>query len=54
MRRRLIMYDDTTRDFTMYFDGQLVGYARSSREAEAVLDQFQMELLRAANDLRAA
>jgi hypothetical protein len=48
------MYDHSTRDFAMYFDGQLVGYARSSREAEAVLDQFQMELLRAANDQRAA
>ena len=54
MRRRLIMYNHVTRDFAMYFDGELIGYARSSLEAEAVLDQFQMELLRSANDQRAA
>jgi hypothetical protein len=54
MRRRLIMFVRKTRDFAMYFDGELIGYARSSREAEAVLDQFQMELLRVANDQRAA
>ena len=54
MRRRMIMYNRTTMDFTMYFDGELVGYARSLPEAEAVLDQLHLELLRAANDQRAA
>jgi hypothetical protein len=54
MRRRLIMYNRTTKDFAMYFDGELVGYARSYLEAEAVLDQLQMERLRVSNDERAA
>ena len=54
MRRRLIMYNRMTKDFAMYFDGQLVGYARSYLEAEAVLDQLQMELLRVLNEERAA
>ncbi len=54
MRRRLIMYNRMTKDFAMYFDGELVGYARSYLEAEAVLDQLQMGRLRVSNDERAA
>ena len=54
MRRRLVMYNRTTKGFAMYFDGKLVGYARSYLEAEAVLDQLQMELLRVTNNERAA
>ena len=54
MGRKLIMYDRSTRDFVIYLDGELVGYARSYLEAEAVLDQLRMELLRAETDLRVA
>ena len=54
MRHKLIMYDRSTRDFAIYLDGELVGYARSYLEAEAVLDQLRMERLRAENDQRVA
>ena len=49
MGRRLILYDRSTRDFAIYLNGELVGYARSYLEAEAVLHQFQMEVLRRAH-----
>ena len=54
MGRALIMYDRSTRDFAIYLEGELVGYARSYLEAEAVLDQLHMELLRAETDQRVA
>lgn len=54
MGRKMIMYDRSTRDFAIYVDGELVGYARSYLEAEAVLDQLQMELLRAGTGQRVA
>ena len=54
MGRKMIMYDRSTRDFAIYVDGELVGYARSYLEAEAVLDQLQMELLRARTGQRVA
>jgi hypothetical protein len=54
MGRKLIMYDRTTKDYAIYLDGELVGYARSYLEAEAVLDQLYMELLRAGHDQRVA
>ncbi len=47
MMQRMIMYSRDTRDFAIYLDGALVGYAPSYLEAEAVLDQLVMELLRA-------
>ncbi len=47
MSRKWVMYDRQTQDFAIYVDGELVGYARSYLEAEAVLDQLHMELLRA-------
>lgn len=34
----------------MYLDGELVGYAGSFLEAEAVLDQLMLEQLRAAGN----
>ena len=54
MGRKLIMYDRTTRDFAIYVENELVGYARSYLEAEAVLDQLRMELLRSGTDQRVA
>ncbi len=54
MARRLIMYNRGTKDYAMYLDGELVGFARSYFDAEAVLDQLQMELLRAASGQRVA
>ncbi len=54
MGRKMIMYDRSTKDFAIYLDGELVGYARSYLEAEAVLDQLQMELLRARTGKRVA
>ncbi len=54
MSRKLILYDRTTRDFAIYVDGKLIGYARSYLEAEAVLDQLHMEILRAEHGQRVA
>jgi hypothetical protein len=54
MGRKLIMYDRSTRDYAIYLDGELIGYARSYLEAEAVLDQLHMELLRAKSGQRVA
>ncbi len=54
MGRKLIMYNRSTKDYAIYVDGALVGYARSYLEAEAVLDQLYMELLRARNDQHVA
>ena len=54
MSRRLIVYDRSTRDFAIYFDGELIGHARSYLEAEAVLDQLRMEVLRAGEGQRVA
>lgn len=54
MFRRNIMYNRTTQDFAMYLDGELVGYAHSYLEAEAVLDQLLLELLRSGYGKRVA
>ncbi len=54
MGRRLIMYNRATEDFAIYLDGDLIGYARSYVEAEGVLDQLRMELLRASHGQRVA
>ena len=54
MGRKLIMYDRSTKDYAIYVDGALVGYARSYLEAEAVLDQLYMEMLRTKTDQRVA
>lgn len=43
-----------TQDFAIYLDGTLVGYAHSYLEAEAVLDQLVLELLRAGSGQRVA
>lgn len=45
MYRKQIVYDRETKDFAMYLDGELVGYARTYLEAEVTLDQLVYELL---------
>lgn len=40
-----IRYDRESRDYAMYLDGELVGYARTYHEAEVTLDQLVFELL---------
>ncbi len=45
MYRKEILYDRETRDYAMYLDGELVGFARTYQEAESTLDQLVFELL---------
>lgn len=45
MYQKAIIYDRATRDYAMYLDGELVGFARSYHEAEVTLDQLVSELL---------
>lgn len=42
---REIVYDPETRDFAMYLDHELIGFARTYHEAEVTLDQLVFELL---------
>ena len=43
--RKEICYDRETRDFAMYLDGELIGFARTYHEAEITLDQLVFELM---------
>lgn len=45
MYEKEIAYDPETRDFAMYLDGELVGFARTYQEAEVTLDELVYELL---------
>lgn len=45
MYRKEICYDRETRDYAMYLDGELVGFARTYHEAEVTLDQLVFELI---------
>jgi hypothetical protein len=45
MYEKVIVYDPETRDFAMYLDGELVGFARTYHEAEITLDQLVFELI---------
>jgi hypothetical protein len=45
MYEKAIVYDPETRDFAMYLDGELVGFARTYQEAEETLDELVYELL---------
>jgi hypothetical protein len=45
MYEKAIIYDPETRDFAMYLDGELVGFARTYQEAEATLDELVYELI---------
>lgn len=47
MYRKEIVYDRETRDFALYLDGQLVGFAKTRAEAEAELDALVYRLLTA-------
>lgn len=40
-----IVYDSETKDFALYLNGELVGFARTYQEAEDALDQLVYELL---------
>ena len=40
-----IVYDRETRDFSLWLDGELVGFARNYHEAEVTLDQLALELI---------
>jgi hypothetical protein len=42
--RTRIVYDREVQEFAMYLDGELVGFARTPREAEDTLDQLIGEL----------
>jgi hypothetical protein len=44
MYRKEIIYDRETRDYAMYLDGELVGFARTYSDADATLDQLIAEL----------
>jgi hypothetical protein len=54
MYRKEINYDRETRDYAMYLDGELVGFARTYQEAESTLDQLVFELLSGAYFCEAA
>jgi len=43
--RKEIVWDRETRDYAMYLDGELVGFARTYHEAEVTLDQLVFELM---------
>ena len=45
MYRKLIVYDRKTKDFAMHLNGELVGYATTYLQAEAVLNKLVYELL---------
>jgi hypothetical protein len=45
MYEKAIVYDPETRDFAMYLDGDLVGFARTYQEAEETLNELVYELL---------
>lgn len=45
MYRKIILYDRETRDYAMYLDEELVGFARTYAEAEVTLDHLIFELL---------
>lgn len=40
-----ICYDRETRDYAMYLDGELIGFARTYHEAEITLDQLVFDLM---------
>lgn len=45
MYQKEIKYDRETRDYAMYLDGELIGFARTYQEAETTLDALVYELL---------
>lgn len=45
MYKKEIVYNRDSRDYAMYLDGELVGFARTYYEAEVTLDQLVFALL---------
>lgn len=45
VHQKEIVYDRATRDYAMYLDGELVGFARTYHEAEVTLDRLVFELV---------
>lgn len=45
MYRKMIVYDRKTRDFALFLNGELVGYAATYLEGEAQLNKLVYELL---------
>jgi glutamate mutase epsilon subunit len=45
MYEKAIIYDPETRDFAMYLDGELVGFARTFQEGETTLNELVYDLL---------
>jgi hypothetical protein len=45
MYQKEIKYDRLSRDYAMYLDGELVGFARNYHDGEVELDQLVFELL---------
>ena len=45
MYQTAIAYDKECRDYAMYLDGDLIGFARTEREAAITLEQLMCELL---------
>lgn len=43
--RKEIIYDRETRDYAMYLDGELVGFAHNYHEAEVELDRLVWHLM---------
>lgn len=45
MYRKEIVFDRETRDYAMYLDGELTGFAHTYHKAEVTLDQLVYELI---------
>jgi len=45
MFRKEIVYDRETRDYALYLDGELVGFASTYHDAEVKLDQMIYDLI---------
>ncbi len=46
MYAKAIVYDPETRDFALYLNQELVGFARTYQDADKILDELIYELLR--------
>ena len=54
MYEREIVYDPKSKDFILYLNGQLVGFARTYQEGQAILDQLVYDLLQSESAREAA
>lgn len=48
--RKMVLYSRTNKDFAMYLNGELVGYAATYLQAESTLNQLVYELLKTPAD----